>query len=174
MSLASMLKEWVEEKNTQLGMWLNLDKKVYIRYHSFYIHTAYGTAQIEHLLLSRYGIFVIDTRNYTGWIYGAEKDKNWTQNLSGKKSLFQNPLYENYKHTRLLSEFLKIKENKIHSIVFFIGDAVLRGEFPSNVITGNLSSYIKGFADEIFSEYEFARLHHELEKLKSNQVMSTF
>ena len=40
-----------------------------------------GTTQIDHLLLSPYGIFVIETKNYKGWIFGNERQKIWTQKI---------------------------------------------------------------------------------------------
>ena len=40
-----------------------------------------GTTQIDHILVSRYGIFVIETKHYKGWIFGDENSKNWTQVL---------------------------------------------------------------------------------------------
>ena len=50
-----------------------LDPKKYRVFHDLYIPTAKGkTTQIDHLIISRYGIFVIETKNYKGWIYGSE------------------------------------------------------------------------------------------------------
>lgn len=172
MSPISILKGWVGEKFTQFGMWMKLDKKTYMRFHNLIIQTANGTTQIDHILLSKYGIFVIETKNYTGWIYGGEKQKTWTQNLFGKKSHFQNPLNQNYRHTKALSECLQVDHSKIHPIVFFIGDAELKNSFPPNVITQGLSSYIKKFKNVIFSESELSSFLHILEQIKTNQISS--
>lgn len=40
-----------------------------------------GTTQIDHILLSPYGIFIIETKNYKGWIFGSERQKLWTQKI---------------------------------------------------------------------------------------------
>lgn len=40
-----------------------------------------GTTQIDHILLSPYGIFIIETKNYQGWIFGGERQKSWTQKI---------------------------------------------------------------------------------------------
>ena len=59
-----------------------------------------GTTQIDHILVSAYGIFVIETKNLKGWIFGSAENATWTQVLAGKKYPFQNPLKQNYRHTR--------------------------------------------------------------------------
>ena len=173
MSLISTFKGWVGEKSTQFGMWVKLDEKNYRRFHDLILQTESGTTQIDHLLLSRFGLFVIETKNYNGWIYGGAKQGKWTQNLFGKKFQFQNPLHQNYKHTKLLSEFLQIDHDKIHSIIFFIGDAELKGEFPPNVMSRGLSAYIKGFQSVIFTDAELDRLQERLQQIKKGQTSSS-
>lgn len=42
-----------------------------------------GTTQIDHVVISEYGIFVIETKFYKGWIYGGENSEYWTQNIFG-------------------------------------------------------------------------------------------
>lgn len=65
-----------------------------------------GTTQIDHVLVSTYGIFVIETKNYAGWIYGSLSGNQWTQNIYGKKSRFMNPLHQNYAHTKALEALI--------------------------------------------------------------------
>jgi hypothetical protein len=55
-----------------------------------------GTTQIDHVLVSRFGIFVIETKHYKGWIFGDEKSREWTQVIWGRKYRFQNPLHQIY------------------------------------------------------------------------------
>jgi hypothetical protein len=86
-----------------------------------------STTQIDHLVVSVYGIFVIETKNYTGWIYGKEGSEYWTQNLYGNKTQFYNPVLQNAGHIRslrwLLAGFTPLN---IYSIVAFSGSADLR------------------------------------------------
>ena len=49
------------------------------------LETSHGTTQIDHVVVSVYGIFVIETKNYKGWIVGSEYSETWTQNLYGEK-----------------------------------------------------------------------------------------
>ena len=172
--MLNIFKGWMGEKETQLGMWMKLDSNTYKRFHNIIIQTKNGTTQIDHIILSRYGIFVIETKNYNGWIFGGKDQRFWTQVLFGTKNRFQNPLHQNYKHTRALADYLKIDHRKIHSIVFFIGDNVeLKGDFPLNVMTSGLSSYIKKFNEFLFPDIEIIRLEQYLKQLETNNTLST-
>lgn len=57
-----------------------LDKRTYRRLHNVTLNTPDGTRQISHVFLSPYGIFVLETKNMSGWIYGNEKQ------ASGRRS----------------------------------------------------------------------------------------
>ncbi|WP_051353062.1 nuclease-related domain-containing protein [Thalassobacillus devorans] len=63
-----------------------------------------GYSKIDHLLLTPYGIFVIETKNYAGKIYGSKDDKQWSVN---KKFKMINPFYQNYGHIKALQPVLK-------------------------------------------------------------------
>jgi hypothetical protein len=47
-----------------------------------------GTTQIDHILVSTFGVFVIETKNYSGWIFGQERSKKWRQVVFRKKRFF--------------------------------------------------------------------------------------
>jgi len=79
----------------------------------------YGMTQIDHVVLSTHGIFVIETKNYKGWISGGEYSDFWTKNMYGKKFKFRNPLMQNYAHIKTLSEILCVPEDMFISIVAF-------------------------------------------------------
>ena len=175
MSIANIFKGWIGEKAVQFGIWLKLDKNTYRRYHGLILPTENGTTQIDHVLLSIYGIFVIETKNYGGWIYGGETQREWTQVFFGKKNKFQNPLHQNYKHTKALASHLNVAHNKIHSIVMFIGDAELKTEFPPNVLTGGLAAYVKNFKEVVFDESEIKKIAEILAAKKDGQnILSSY
>jgi predicted RNA-binding Zn-ribbon protein involved in translation (DUF1610 family) len=90
-----------------------------------------------------YGIFVVETKNLTGWIYGGQDQGKWTQVIYGKKYTFQNPLRQNYRHIKVLSDFLNVDIDKFHSVVMFIGESKFKTPMPSNVLDRGYSSHIK-------------------------------
>ena len=60
-----------------------LPKDQYLVLNNVTIPTPKGSSQIDHLVVSIYGIFVIETKNYNGWIYCGEHAEYWTQNIYG-------------------------------------------------------------------------------------------
>jgi len=168
--MISRIKGYIGEKQTQFGMWLKLGNE-YTRFHDVIIPIHNGTTQIDHILLSRFGIFVIETKNINGWIFGDENSKYWTQSLYGKKYKFQNPLHQNYLHTKTLANYLEINHDNIFSIVFFIAEtAKLKTKLPDNVITHGLSNYIKSFNHNIFSNFELKIFEEKILKLKDLNI----
>ncbi len=82
----------------------------------------------------------MNQKNIDGWIFGDKNSKSWTQVLYGKKYKFQNPLHQNYRHTKAISEYLDLDHNKVYSVIFFIGENTkLKTDLPSNVMTHGLS-----------------------------------
>ena len=69
---------------------LNFLGKEYIVLNDILISSSNGyTSQIDELVLSEYGLFVIETKNYKGWIFGNEKAENWTQVIYKEKHTFR-------------------------------------------------------------------------------------
>lgn len=124
----------------------DLDEETYIEFHDLIIPSRSGTTQIDHIYVSIFGIFVIETKNYTGWIFGNEKQSKWTQIVYKQKHYFQNPLRQNYAHIKALSELLQLPEEKFHSMVVFLGDCELKTQMPPNVCRiRQAASYIRRF-----------------------------
>jgi restriction system protein len=65
------VKGWIGEKVTSAGMWAFLDKDIYRRIDDVIVPASNGTTQIDHVIVSVYGIFVIETKNIKGWIFGS-------------------------------------------------------------------------------------------------------
>ena len=168
----SIIKGWLGEKITSLGIWAFLDKKVYSRFHDIIVPSKNGTTQTDHILVSKFGIFVIETKNMKGWIFGSEKQPKWTQSIYRKKSSFQNPLRQNYRHIKCLSEHLNLDLSYFHSVVFFIGDCTFKTQMPENVICSGLSSYIKSHRKILLSPKEVYRISDQLKLLKENPALN--
>jgi hypothetical protein len=95
-----------------------------------------GTTQIDHIFLSPYGIFVLETKNMSGWIFGSERQAQWTQKLYKRSFKFQNPLRQNYKHLKALEATLGASPEHLHSIIIFVGGSTFKTEVPANVTHG--------------------------------------
>ena len=99
------------------------------------IKNSHGTTQIDHVVLSEYGIFVIETKNYSGWIYGGEYSEEWTKNVYGNKYQFRNPLKQNYAHVKALMDVLEITDQDLLiPIITFSNQATIQVQTSKNVI----------------------------------------
>lgn len=65
-----------------------------------------GYSQIDHIIITPYGLFVIETKNYQGTIYGGKNKKTWL--INGKFKMM-NPLMQNYGHIQALKNFIEDK-----------------------------------------------------------------
>ncbi|WP_134648545.1 nuclease-related domain-containing protein [Vibrio diabolicus] len=133
-----------------------------------------GTTQVDHIVVSRYGIFVVETKNMKGWIFGSARQKQWTQKIYRHSSKFQNPLHQNYKHIKALETLLGCSEEHLHSVIAFIGDSTFKTEMPPNVTYARGSiRYIQQFNDVVFSDNDYARLTESINRLKLKRGVIT-
>lgn len=126
-----------------------------------------GTTQIDHILLSPYGIFVIETKNYKGWIFGTERQKQWTQKIYKQSFKFQNPIQQNYKHMKVLEKILAdiLDKEFIHTVIVFMPEAVFKTDMPSNVFRGaDWTDYVKTYKQSVISPMKLKRVQLRLEK----------
>ena len=155
----SQLKGWVGEMAIRLAC-RTLDNTIYHCIHNVTLPTANGgTTQIDHLIVSRFGIFVVETKNYRGAIYASQYDRNWTQVLGRCKHQFQNPLRQNYGHTMELTNTLGLPREAMKPIVIFIGSARIKtqNKLPDNVLTHGLLTYVKSHQEPVLAEDDVAR-----------------
>ncbi len=90
------------------------------------------TSEIDLLMVHETGIFVFESKNYSGWIYGAIDDLNWTQMFPNrKKHFFYNPVRQNRTHIKALSQYLNIPERFFYSYIVFSDDCELN-KVPEN------------------------------------------
>lgn len=111
-----------------------LPKEQYKVLHDIMLRTENGTTQIDHVVVSIYGIFVIETKNYKGWITGNEYGNYWTKNMYGKKYSFRNPLMQNYAHIKALQEKTGLPEDKFISIVAFSSNSDIKVKTKKPVV----------------------------------------
>ena len=152
-----------------------LNKHKYKLLKNVTLTTEDGTTQIDHIIVSRYGIFVLETKNMKGWIFGKERDKLWTQQLFKKKFKFQNPLLQNYKHTKTISDKFNIPHDNIKSIVLFVGNSTLKNKKIKNVFNSVFQSikYIKKNEKIIYSNVETFEIYKAIRNDKLPNTIKT-
>ena len=127
-----------------------LPKDKYLILNDIMIESDNRTHQIDHIVISDYGIFVIETKQYNGYITGGEYDKNWVKKIGRNIYYFQNPIRQNYGHLVALNNTLKIEFDKLISIVCIPSRARVKVNVKSHVTRiYNLMDTIKMYNNPI-------------------------
>lgn len=141
-----------------------------------FIDSTNGSSQIDHILISPYGIFVIETKHYAGLIFGTKKDHFWTQCLPNSKKSFQNPILQNKKHINVIAQLLKghIAPHTLHSVIIFNGNSQFKYPMPAHVLKGDQwIHYIKTFRTKIMSLDEVRKVYVYLETMALPKTQET-
>jgi ribosomal protein L37AE/L43A len=126
------------------------------------------------VIVSVYGVFVVETKNMKGWIFGGQHQKQWTQKIFKHSSKFQNPLHQNYKHVKALEQLLGLEENQLHSVVVFIGDSTFKTPMPDNVTSGfGYVGYIKSKTERVIAEAQVDEIVRQIESGRYPRTCST-
>ena len=155
-----LLKGYLGELMVRLSARLLLDKDLYRAIHNVTLNTPDGTTQIDHIFVSRFGIFVVETKNYSGWIFGGQNEATWTQKHFKSTHRFQNPLRQNYKHVKTLESLLNVPPEKIFSVIVFVGGSTFKTPMPDNVtFAGAYIKYIKSKTKKIFTDSDVEKIY---------------
>ena len=167
-------KGWRGERAVQRLIRQQLNPLIYVDLHNVTLPTHDGSTQIDHLIFSPYGLFVLETKNYRGWIFGTEKQREWTQQIFKKRSKFQNPLRQNYKHTQTLQSLLGLEPEQVHSVIAFIGDCEFKTEMPANVTRGDgFIRHIQSFTLPVWRPEQMQGLLDKLEEVRLQPSRAT-
>lgn len=150
---APQIKGFFGEKAVSIFL-STLDPSKYLIINDLLIPAGPKTAQIDHVVVSNYGIFVIETKNYKGWILGNEYDNYWTQVIYKRKERLYNPIKQNSGHIRALNKALKEYPNlRFISIVAFTTKCDLKVRTETDVVyTVHIASTIKGYTGLCISD----------------------
>ena len=116
--------------------------------------------QIDHVVFSKYGIFVIETKKYNGEIIGDRFDKQWV-NKDGVK--YTNPITQNYGHVKCIEQLLNLDDTQVFNIVCFTGDIKVKALYEELTDTYTILDRIKSYDDEIISNSQ--KLYDKIKNL---------
>ncbi len=79
------------------------------------------STQLDHLIVSPFGLFIIETKNHKGFIYGDDNGQVWTQvlGMGAHHFTFHNPVFQNETHLRELSKQIKISRKYMTGMIVF-------------------------------------------------------
>lgn len=117
------------------------------------------STQIDHIVVSPYAVFVIETKGYKGWIFGGESTEYWTQSIYGHKSTFYSPLLQNDGHVRFLKFMLKDLGNiPFIPIVCFNNEAELKVNVNTHIVVNRC--YLK----DAILQYKIPAISQEIKE----------
>ena len=157
----------VGEQIVKVAVLSKLDAAQYRHFSNLIIPAPNGTTQIDNIVVSPFGVFVIEAKYFQGWIFGGAKQEKWTHTLSRfEKYAFPNPIRQNYGHIKALAQLLRQPESRFHSVIVFAHrNCQLKTELPANVcLQHNFIEYIQGFTKNIVDDAALARIHAVLQQ----------
>lgn len=138
------------------------------------------STQLDHLIVSPFGIFVIETKNHKGFIFGDMNSKVWTQVLKGENGVrsyngkahftFHNPVAQNWTHVQELSKQIQVPlTHMVGMIVFTNPDANLANVNCNCCFTvDRLYEAILSYNNQLWTEKQLEAAVKRIEKMDTN------
>jgi hypothetical protein len=164
---SAKIKGFIGEKTVAVIL-SRLDSESYQVINDLTIETDKGTSQMDHVIISKYGVFVIETKNYKGWIFGDDYSQYWTQVIYKRKEKLYNPIKQNYGHVQALKAVLQEKYPNIKyiPIVVFPIKSTLKVKTKNHVVYGiRLLKTIKTYQEENLTANEVNTIYSQLSSL---------
>jgi len=111
------LRGWAGERYVKRSL-TTLDQNEYKILNNLLLPTrgVLRTTQVDHVVVSRTGIFCIETKAHSGWIFGDARQEHWTRVMFHIKEKFYNPLLQNQTHVCAIEDLIKSKYPQAHVI----------------------------------------------------------
>lgn len=111
-----------------------LDRRHYTILNDLTVPSGGGTIDIDHVVVSKFGIFVIDSLQASGWVSGTEVQERWKQSRMRRTQRFDNPVHRNQVQAEALSRLLQLPPHFFHRMVVICGHKGFKGECPPAVV----------------------------------------
>lgn len=111
-----------------------LERNLYTVFNGLVVPSGGGTRAIDHVVVSKFGIFVIESQYVRGWISGGEFQEQWKQGLLRRSPRFANPMHRNRVQAEALQQLLGYPPNVFHRLVVLVGQKGFRTRLPENVL----------------------------------------
>lgn len=168
------IRGWLGEKRVR-SLLNELDDSLYIVENNLLLQADTKTVQIDHVVISNYGIFVIETKNYVGWVAGKDFDKTWTHiNRARFKTKMINPVKQNWGHIQTLKGALSSFPNiNFISVVVFNEGVKLKVNSKTDVIhIDELLQTVQKYNEDNISNEERETVACQLKKLNMNSFVN--
>lgn len=133
-----------------------------------------NSCEIDHIFINKYGVWVIETKNYADAIYGNENQQEWVQVLAegNKANTLYNPIKQNATHIYHISKYLNVK-GIFQNVVVFSPNADISHIDSNNVIILYDLPSIKHLHTDTFLTVEKMEIYYnKLLELKNSSTIS--
>lgn len=133
-----------------------------------------GTTQVDHVLVCDVGIFVIETKHYSGWIFGSPHESHWTHAIYKRKWKFQNPIRQNFGHVKAMQSLFTLPEDNFIPLVVFTGNAEFKTDVgPAVVKLPQLLAVLSEERPVVFDEKKMAYVVGRIEMKRLRRSIET-
>ncbi len=164
-----------EGENEVQRILFRLPREKYIVLNDVLLPTGKGMTQIDHVIVSLYGVFVIESKNYKGKIYGTHDSEKWSQYINGEQYNFRNPIKQNLGHVMAIERVAHISGRAIIPLVVFTGSATLKVLGCNEVVyDGMLYETICRYTDIFFTPEQMTQIAKIIDdKIEENRETKT-
>lgn len=142
--------------------------------HHVTLPTRTGTTEIDHIIVADTGVFVIEAKHYSGWIFGRANDAKWTQVHYRRHRSFQNPIRQNEGHVRAIQSLSHYPDQHYISVVVFTGTAQLQTDMGPGVMRlAELGSFLNQPRPVVFTRDQMALVVGRIELARLDRSTET-
>ena len=157
--IAFLRSSWVKDLygalQVKLSARLFLDQQNYTLFKNVIVPIDTGNLRIDQIIVSPFGVFVIEIRDMKGWILGSAQQIYWTQVANRQSNPFRNPLHRSYQLSQALQSALELDPATVFPLIVFIGDNDFKTPMPDNVINaGGYLNFIKSKKQPVLGKNE--------------------
>jgi restriction system protein len=158
----------------RLATKLKLDKDNYHLIRNVPLPTGNGSDKVDHVIVSPFGVFVVETTTMRGRIFGGANQKAWVRQTGKRKHAFANPLVQAHRHARVVAAMLGLDAGKVFPVLAFVSGATFESPMPENVARGSdYARYIKSKTVPVLTKADVALIAHKLELGQFNPAVKT-
>jgi len=136
-----------------------LEKSRYTVINDLEVPTGAGSVHVDHLVVSRFGLFVIESVYARGWISGGEFQERWKRRYLARTDRMENPLHRNTLQAEAVSRLTGLPGSRMHPLVVMVGALGFKTALPDRVLLPEkLISHIRGKERMLLDDEQAARV----------------
>lgn len=139
------------------------------------LQTKKGSTQLDHVIVCPFGIFVVETKNHKGMIFGDMYGQVWTQVLNNRGHFrLYNPVKQNAGHIKHLSLLTKIPASYMQGVIVFTNPSANLDNVncPWCFRTDSLYEFIMSYQTRIFTDKQIMAIIKRIDKVDTNNYLN--